>query len=160
MILLVADTGPLHYLVEIEAVRLLPVLVEKVVVPMPVWRELQSPNAAASVKQWMLHPPDWLEVRETPEPAEPAPPLSPADQACLALAAACGAMLLMDDRAGRRAAAAMGLRTIGTLGLLEAASAKGLLPLPEAVRRLRQTGIYLTDDLYAAALARDRARRG
>src|ERR1035437_4081635 len=108
MILLVADTGPLHYLVEIGAEQVLPGLVGKVVVPMPVWRELHDPRASAAVRKWMLHPPVWLEVRETPEPAGPAARLSPADKACLALAAACGALLLMDARAGRRAAAEMG----------------------------------------------------
>lgn len=44
--------------------------------------------------------------------------------------------------------------TIGTLGILEAASAKGLLPLSESIRRLKQTSIYLTEGLYTAALER------
>ncbi|MCX6873996.1 MAG: hypothetical protein NTW21_09335 [Verrucomicrobia bacterium] len=49
MILLVADTGPLHYLVEIGAVQVLSALVGKVIVPVPVWRELQDPKASATV---------------------------------------------------------------------------------------------------------------
>jgi len=155
MILLVADAGPLHYLVQIGAVEVLPVLAGRVLLPDAVWRELREPAAAAMVREWTASLPPWVEVRQSPTPSGLPPQLSAADQACIGLALKTQAMLLMDDRRGRRVAEQLGVHTIGTLGILEAASAKGLLPLPDAIRQLRQTNIYLTEDLYAAALERD-----
>ena len=45
MRIVVADTGPLNYLVLIGQVNLLPALFEKVIVPTVVYRELTSPRA-------------------------------------------------------------------------------------------------------------------
>jgi predicted nucleic acid-binding protein len=70
--------------------------------------------------------------------------LSKADVDAISLARECRAVLLMDDRRARQAAALVGVTTIGTVGLLEAASARGILALPEAFERLRQTNIFLT----------------
>lgn len=100
-----------------------------------------------------------MEVREPSCLMELPQQLSTADKAAVSLAAEMGATLLMDDRRGRQAASAVGVTTIGTLGILEAASAKGLLSLPAAIERLRQTSIYLSDDLYEKALERDARRK-
>jgi len=159
MTLLVADAGPLHYLVQIGAVAVLPALARRVLVPEAVWRELREPAAASVVREWAACLPPWVELRQFTVATEVSPQLSTADQACIGLALEMQALLLMDDRRGRHAAEERGVRTIGTLGILEAASAKGLLPLAEAIHRLRQTSIYLTDELYAAALERDVRRR-
>lgn len=74
------------------------------------------------------------------------------------------AAVLMDDRAGRNAAIHCGLAVIGTIGVLERASARGLLDLPQVMERLRLTNARLNPDLVRAALDRDRmgkqARRG
>jgi predicted nucleic acid-binding protein len=160
MSLLVADAGPLHYLVQIGAVEVMPALAGRVLLPEAVWRELREPAAAPVVREWAASLPPWVELRQSPVATGFSPQLSAADHDCIGLALETQAMLLMDDRRGRRAAGELGVRTIGTLGILEAASAKGLLPLADAIRRLRQTSIYLTDDLYAAALARDSSRHG
>jgi predicted nucleic acid-binding protein len=66
--------------------------------------------------------------------------------------------ILMDDYAGRRTSAQLGLPVIGTLGLLEQASIRGWLDLPKALERLRQTNARLDPALVEAALKRDRAR--
>ena len=67
--------------------------------------------------------------------------------------------ILMDDRAGRSAAIHCGLAVVGTIGLLEQAAARGLIELPQAMERLRQTNARLDPELIRAALARDQARR-
>ena len=69
------------------------------------------------------------------------------------------AAVLMDDRAGRKAAIHCGLAVIGTIGLLEQAAARGLLDLPQVMERLRQTNARLDADLIHAALERDNARK-
>ena len=159
MNLLVADAGPLHYLVQVGAADVLPVLAGRVLLADAVWLELREPAAATAVREWAASLPTWVELRQAPTATGLPHQLSVADQACIGLALETQALLLMDDRRGRRAAEERGVRTIGTLGILEAASAKGLLPLAEAIRRLRQTSIYLADELYGAALERDLYRQ-
>ena len=68
------------------------------------------------------------------------------------------AALLLDDRRGRAAAVRYGLRVTGTVGLLEAAAARGLIDLPSAIRKLRETNARLDEDVLTSALARDRQR--
>ena len=64
------------------------------------------------------------------------------------------AAILTDDRAGRSAAMQCGLAVVGTIGLLEQAAARGLLELPQAMARLRQTNARLDPELIHAALER------
>src|SRR5215475_4684033 len=63
MRLVVADTGPLNYLVLIDAVKLLPKLFEKVFAPEAVRAELLDQDAPAVVRAWAAQPPGWLDVR-------------------------------------------------------------------------------------------------
>ena len=67
--------------------------------------------------------------------------------------------VLMDDRAGRRAALQCGLAVIGTIGLLEEAAARELVELPQVMNRLRQTNARLDPELIRAALDRDNRRK-
>ena len=48
---------------------------------------------------------------------------------------------------------------MGTVGLLEVATARDLVSLSEALNRLPGTSCFLTEDLLENALARDGARR-
>ena len=64
----------------------------------------------------------------------------------------------MDDRQARRCASGLGVATMGTLGLLEAAAARGLISLRPALEKLRATSCFLTDELIENALRRDAAR--
>ena len=67
------------------------------------------------------------------------------------------AAILMDDRAGCRAATRCGLAVIGTVGLLEQAARRKLVDLPQVMERLRQTNARLDPRLVEAALERDNA---
>src|SRR5260370_40825078 len=62
MRLVVADTGPLSYLVLTGCVDLLPKLFEKVSTPVAVQAELLDPDAPAAVRTWAAQPPPWLEI--------------------------------------------------------------------------------------------------
>lgn len=65
---------PLHYLVLIEQIAVLPPLYGQVIIPSVVYEELQRPRTPDVVRLWMVHPPPWLEMR--PSQAEDDPGLS------------------------------------------------------------------------------------
>jgi len=56
---LVADTGPLNYLVQIGAVDFLPALFDGILIPESVLRELQAPGAPSAVRAWSGQLPSW-----------------------------------------------------------------------------------------------------
>ncbi len=62
MVIVVADTSPLRYLVQIDQIQLLPRLFEKILIPSVVSDELRHPSAPEVVRSWMSKKPDWLEV--------------------------------------------------------------------------------------------------
>ena len=68
-------------------------------------------------------------------------------------------LVLIDESLARRIAAEHHIAVKGTLGVLEEAAQKLNFDLPAAVRKLRQTGIYLDEKTIAGALERDRVRR-
>jgi predicted nucleic acid-binding protein len=52
MPVVVADTGPLNYLVQIDAIDVLPKVFGKIVIPAAVHDELAHPGAPAMVRAW------------------------------------------------------------------------------------------------------------
>ena len=115
MRLVVADTGPLNYLILIDAIELLPGLFEKVFAPAAVRAELldQDQDAPAIVRAWAAEPPEWLDVRPvSPAINDPAcRALDAGEREALALARMLGAeLVLMDDRAGVAIARQQGWR--------------------------------------------------
>ena len=72
--IVVADASPLHYLVLIDQIAVLPPLYGQVIIPSVVCEELQRPQTPEVVRLWMAHPPPWLDSR--PPQAETQPLLS------------------------------------------------------------------------------------
>ena len=71
MRVVVADATPIHYLILIEAVHVLPYLFEKIHVPTEVRSELIHEATPAVVRTWMQKPPAWVDVLAVPAiPAE------------------------------------------------------------------------------------------
>lgn len=62
--IIVADTTPLRYLIELEATNVLLTLFGQIVIPQRVFSELQDPGAPQAVRDWMQESPDWLIVRQ------------------------------------------------------------------------------------------------
>jgi predicted nucleic acid-binding protein len=120
MRLVVADTGPINYLVLIEAIDLLPKLFEIILIPKAVHDELAHLDAPATVRAWIAQAPAWLEVRPNPDSNiddAAAAALDEGERAAIALAVAIDAeLILMDDRAGVAVAYQKGLTVTGTLG--------------------------------------------
>ena len=65
MQLVIADTGPINYLLLIGHIEVLPALFEKVILPSAVKDELSDPNTPLLARNWMAAPPVWVEVRCT-----------------------------------------------------------------------------------------------
>jgi predicted nucleic acid-binding protein len=58
----VCDTGPLNYLILIEAADVLPRLFSPILIPAAVKNELLHAKAPAVVRDWVAHSPSWLSV--------------------------------------------------------------------------------------------------
>ena len=65
MQLVIADTGPVNYLILIGHIDVLPALFEKVILPAIVRDELKHRKAPLAVQSWIADPPPWVEVRQT-----------------------------------------------------------------------------------------------
>ncbi len=158
MSVVVSDTSPLHYLILCGADALLARLFEQVVIPPTVFTELQQPNTPVVVQEWIRALPAWVTVQK-PKTLDPSLNVDAGELEAICLAREIhAAAVLMDDRAGRQAAAQCGLPVIGTLGLLEQASVRGWVDLPQALERLRQTNARLDPKLIEAALERHKTR--
>lgn len=159
----IADTSPLNYLIVIGMEEVLAGLYRQVLIPEEVLRELQHPESPRMVAEWAARLPAWLDVIPSstfviePEFAD----LDPGERAAIALAKAhrSNSLLLMDDWKGRREANRVGIPTTGTLGVLRDAAALGLVSLPAALARLRQTSFRAPEDLMDALLVADEDRR-
>jgi predicted nucleic acid-binding protein len=67
--IVVADSGPLHYLIQLEHIELLRRFYGQVLVPEPVAGELSAAAAPVVAREWMRKPPTWVEVRPVPSDA-------------------------------------------------------------------------------------------
>lgn len=153
--LAVADTGPLHYLVMIDAIDLLPRLFTTVLVPQIVRDEISHANTPASVRAWIADPPPWLQIAPVPSlEALPFPKLDVGERVALALAMSRHAdVVLIDDRRGVAVARAQGLVSVGTLGLLDQAAAHGFIDFAAVATRLTATNFRYPPELLDALLA-------
>jgi predicted nucleic acid-binding protein len=147
----IADTGPIHYLVLIGQSDILPALFEKVIIPSVVRDELARMEAPETVRNWIQAAPEWLEVRAHPgSPFDDASleSLDDGERAALALAASLAAdLLLMDDRDGVRVARNKGFRVIGTLRVLALGAGRGLVDLADSFERIKQTNFRYRQEI-------------
>jgi predicted nucleic acid-binding protein len=145
----IADTGPIHYLVLIGHSEILPALFEKVIIPSAVFGELARAEVPDAVRNWIQAAPPWLEVQAASPFDDPSlEGLDEGEKAALTLAASLAAdLVLMDDRGGVRAARRKGLRVIGTLRVLELGARRGLLTLPDAFERIKRTNFRYRQDI-------------
>lgn len=62
--IIVSDTTPLRYLIEIEEVHVLEKLFGTVIIPKKVAEELQDPKTPRQVTEWIQASHQWLEIRK------------------------------------------------------------------------------------------------
>jgi predicted nucleic acid-binding protein len=156
----VADTSPLFYLAQLDLLRVLSGLYGKVHVPPVVWAEtlaggravpsLMPRFCAAEAEGWIVVSPpvEAVEIAELDD-------LDAGEREAIILARNIEADLLMvDERLGRIAARRLGLKIIGTLGVLAEAKRAGLIsalkPLFALLRR--ETNFRCSDALEREVL--------
>ena len=152
---LVADSSPLIGLARIGQLDLLRALNWKPIMPPAVREEvtlfdLEAPGAAA-VRQA-----SWIEIG-TPDPGEVEALgilVDRGEAEAIALAQSLpGSTLLIDDARARRVAERLGIRRIGTVGLLRRAKQAGLIAaIKPALDALMANGIYIHRSLIEAVL--------
>ena len=144
--IVVADTSPLNYLVQIECADLLPRLYRRILVPPRVVEELSRAGAPAAVRAWLAEKPRWIEVsRLHLPPNEELALLDAGEREAIQLAEEQKAqVLLIDERKGRLTAERRGLTTTGTLGVLLSAGAKRWIDAEPAYRRLLRETTFRT----------------
>jgi predicted nucleic acid-binding protein len=150
--LVVTDAGPLMALGRHDVLGLLPALFRQVHVPELVLREcLTRPELPDAQRIQAALTEGWLCVRDVP-PWDMRG-LDLGERCAIGMALDLGAVLLVDDRAARRHAEALGLSVLGTLGVLVLAKRRGLL---EAVRPLvqdmRDGGHFISQVAFEAVL--------
>ncbi len=93
------------------------------------------PKTPASVRLWARSPPGWVEVHAViPDAALTSSELDAGELEAIALALNLKAsVLIIDETIGRRQAQELGLRVIGTLGILRDADALGLLDMRQVL---------------------------
>jgi predicted nucleic acid-binding protein len=155
----IADTGPIHYLVLIGQSEILPALFERVILPSVVRDELARMEAPDAVRDWIQAAPAWLEVRSDSVSSSDDASLESLDdgeKAALALAASLGAdLILMDDRDGVRVARSQGFRVVGTLRVLELGAPRGLLDLADAFERIKRTNFRYRQEIMDELLKQE-----
>jgi predicted nucleic acid-binding protein len=159
--LVIADTGPVNYLILIGHIDLLPRLFDKVILPAAVRDELMNIAAPREVQSWAADPPAWAEILETQGVTRGFVRLGAGEAAVIALAESLHAdLLLIDERKGAKAARSQGFRVTGTLGLLEMAAQAGLVDFGQAAERLRRTTFRSPDALIQLMLKRHGKKSG
>lgn len=150
--IVVSDTSPLNYLIQIDACDLLPMLFGRVVVPPSIVNELRHSGAPERVQDWAASPPAWLEIR-APAATRREPDLGRGEADAIALAIELVAdQLLVDDLLARQVAIQRGLSITGTLAILVEAHDRGILDLTKAVTRSRATNFRATETIWQAVL--------
>jgi uncharacterized protein len=155
----VSDTSPILGLASIGQLELLHEQFGAVFIPQAVLAELKTETnfRGTSVIRDALQQ-GWLEIREVqniPLVHALAMELDEGESEALALATDLGVeIIVMDEHDGRMRARAMGLKTVGVLGILLRAKKEGKIQsLQDMLQSLReQIGFFISDELFQKIL--------
>ena len=152
--IVVSDTSPLLYLFLINLLELLPQLYTQIVIPEAVKEEMSASGTPVDFRKWAAAPPEWLIVKSVVvEINANIEKLDPGEQAAICLAKSLpNSLLLIDEKSGRKAAVNEGLEIVGVLGILDAATKKGLIDLESAIAQLQQTNFRVSPELIQEIL--------
>jgi len=127
---IVCNASPLIVLAKSDLLRLLPKLFDAVYVPQAVVTEIEQGPQGDPMRQLLPETP-WLRIVQVEPPLSPlaAWQLGPGESEVIEYARLHpGLAVVLDDRAGRRAAQGLGLRLYGTLGVLALAVKRAAIP--------------------------------
>jgi predicted nucleic acid-binding protein len=152
---IVVNASPIIALAKIARLDLLMMDDRNLILPEAVAGEIlegppNDPARKALLSGWGGKP-----VAVVPDPRVLEWGLGAGETAVLSLAKYREAVAVVDDRAARVACKVLGIRLIGTLGIILRACKRGRLSSSvEALRALRQVGFHLDDDVIIKALKR------
>ena len=150
---IVVNTGPLVSLARADLMDVVGRLPYEFICPKEVSQEI----AAGILKGYPIAEPEWLTPTTLSAPLDPVATasLDMGEAAVIQLAKEQGiSRVCIDERKGRRAALAVGLKVTGTLGLLSRAKTLGLVPtLGPLVAKLQRAGAYVDAELVRRVLA-------
>ncbi len=154
----VANASPLIVLAQAGRFDLLRVAGERIIVPRAVEQEILRPGLSDAAVTAIRSSP-WVAIVDagSPPDAVRGQILDSGEAGVLTWALAHpGTVAIMDDRRGRRAAAALGVPVIGLLGIILDAKRVGMIPAarPVVEHLLRTTDWYVSVDLVERVLMR------
>ncbi len=147
--IIISDTTPLHYLVLIEKETILPELFDEIVIPEAVAAEMKHVRTPPAVRRFIDAPPEWVRIEAVTSTSllQNISGLGAGETQAIAMALEKNAdAVLMDDRKAIRRAREMNLTVLTTLALLELASIKELIDLPQILDDLAQTNFRMPPD--------------
>jgi predicted nucleic acid-binding protein len=152
----VSNTGPVIAPAKIDQLGLLKILYSVVQIAPAVHGELMA-KAGPEIPRIDQAPRDFLQLTpippSTPDVERMTRRLGPGEQEAIALAVSSGVtLLLIDDRAGRRAVEQPGPAVSGVAGVLIRAKQDGLIPaVRPMLEEIRRNGYWLSDALIETA---------
>jgi predicted nucleic acid-binding protein len=156
MSIVISNSSPICYLTLINQIHLLPAIFGEVIIPVAVVRELSVEGAPELLRELMTKPPAWLRVLEvTAHHGAGLERLHPGEREVIALARQIQAdIVVLDEKAARKAARELGLHVTGLLGILEESATRGMVDLLAAVERLRGTSFRASPQLLKTLIDR------
>jgi len=150
----VSDTGPLSYLIQIDAASNIRSVFSTLMIPPAVHRELSHHNSPSVVRDWVSHMPDWCRVVELEPRIELTGRHAGEREAILLCKQTSAEFVLVDDQEGRaEARRSTSAKPIGTIGVLYEASllqSEPSLAFEQWITRLRTTNFYFSASLDRA----------
>lgn len=151
----VADASPVILLAKVDHLSILHDLYNQVLIPPAVVRELQAkPDHTSPVLEKFIGTATVQAPGNVRLLQDLSGHLGAGESEAIVLAAEIpGALLVMDDAEGRRAAHELGLRVTGLLGVLVEAKGKGLLPaVAPVLDELMAAGFWLSEAMRSIVL--------
>jgi len=151
----VVNASPLITLFNSGQAELLPKLFSDVLVPDAVWQEVAEGGHEDPAAR-LIQTASWIQ-RLPPAPPDPlvmAWDAGPGETAVISHARSAPDMrAVVDDDYARRCARVLGVRTLGTCGVLVLAKRRGVIPIVRpGLEALRGAGLWLSDSLVRTLL--------
>ncbi|MDB6071156.1 MAG: hypothetical protein JWL81_2327 [Verrucomicrobiales bacterium] len=150
--LIISDNSAVSALDETDLLHLLPALFGTIVLTESVSRECGHVRAPRALREWIADPPSW--VRIVPDPPVTLPETANLGQGeatsiSLAWEHRDESRLILDEKRGRRVAAALGLPMTGVVAVIGEAARRGLIDFDAAILKLSGVGFHVSDEVIA-----------
>jgi predicted nucleic acid-binding protein len=152
---IVSNTGPLIALAKIDHLELIRSLYQTAFIPVTVAHEVFAKPSADAARVESAIQANIIEIQTQQQQGNIVSALAflgAGERDAILLASALSLPLIVDDRAARQAARAVGVTVTGTAGvLIEAKRTRLLVSVRSALEQIRRNGYWLSDELVEAA---------